>query len=826
LVLLFAVVAGLHRQAAADEPAIKLLALHAAEPAIDFDGDLRPLLAKHCLECHSGDKPKGELRLDELKPEFSERATRTKWMAVLKRLHAGEMPPEEKPRPPKEEIEKLTAWIRTHSDAAEAAERAAQGRVVLRRLNRAEYQNTIRDLLAVDVDLTGLLPEDASAGGFDNVGSALHTSSFLMERYLDAADRALAVAIASGPQPPLVKKRVSLKDERHVKHTTERVFRSLDDGLVMFSSSAWQGITLTQFYPPDRGRYRFRLASHAVQSGEKPVTYRVDAGPMLMATKNHLVSYFDAPPGESRVAEFIDHFEARDHIRLLPYGLASAQAVHKVGAETYDGPGLAVEWIEFEGPLHETWPPESHRRIFGDLPQKPAPAYNARNRVEVVSDDPPADAHRLLKSFCRRAYRRAITDEDLQPLIALFEAKLASGYTFEQAMRVAFKGALVSPDFLFLREQPGELDDFALASRLSYFLWSSLPDEELLQLAEVSSRHAPRAVDADGTRSVPTTLGDPAVLRAQVERMLADPKSRAFTENFVGQWLALRDIDFTEPSHILYPEFDDMLRESMVRETQIFFDEVLKHDLPLTNFLASDFAMLNGRLAKHYGIPGVDGWEFRRVTLPPESHRGGVLTMASVLKVTANGTSTSPVMRGAWVFDRILGTPPPKPPADVPALEPDIRGATTIRQQLARHRDIESCAACHAKIDPPGFALESFDVIGGWREYYRTTGNGETVIVDGRRMAYHRGKPVDPADKLADGREFKNIDELKQLLLEDKDQFARALTTKLLTYATGAAPTAADQAEIESIVARTKTKDYGLRSLVHEIVQSEAFRQK
>jgi hypothetical protein len=500
--------------------------------------------------------------------------------------------------------------------------------------------------------------------------------------------------------------------------------------------------------------------------------------------------------------------------------------VHKVGAETYDGPGLAVEWIEFEGPLHETWPPESHRRIFGDLPQKPAPAYNARNRVEVVSDDPPADAHRLLKSFCRRAYRRAITDEDLQPLIALFEAKLASGYTFEQAMRVAFKGALVSPDFLFLREQPGELDDFALASRLSYFLWSSLPDEELLQLAEVSSRHAPRAVDADGTRSVPTTLGDPAVLRAQVERMLADPKSRAFTENFVGQWLALRDIDFTEPSHILYPEFDDMLRESMVRETQIFFDEVLKHDLPLTNFLASDFAMLNGRLAKHYGIPGVDGWEFRRVTLPPESHRGGVLTMASVLKVTANGTSTSPVMRGAWVFDRILGTPPPKPPADVPALEPDIRGATTIRQQLARHRDIESCAACHAKIDPPGFALESFDVIGGWREYYRTTGNGETVIVDGRRMAYHRGKPVDPADKLADGREFKNIDELKQLLLEDKDQFARALTTKLLTYATGAAPTAADQAEIESIVARTKTKDYGLRSLVHEIVQSEAFRQK
>jgi hypothetical protein len=777
------------------------LPIHAAEPAADF-------LAKHCLECHSGDKPKGELRLDELKPEFVERTTRTKWRAVLKRLHTGEMPPEVKARPPKDEIEKLTAWIRTQSDAAEAAERAAQGRVVLRRLNRAEYQNTIRDLLAIEVDLTGLLPEDASAGGFDNVGSALHTSSFLMERYLDSADRALNVAIASGPQPPLVKKRVSLKDERHVKHTTERVFRPLDDGLVMFSSSAWQSITLTQFYPPDRGRYRFRISTHAVQSGEKPVVYRVDAGPMLMGTKSHLVSYFDAPPGEPHVAEFIDQFEARDHIRLLPYGLASAQAVDKIGAEIYEGPGLAVEWIEFEGPLHETWPPESHRRLFGDLPQQPALAYNARNRVEVVSDDPPTDARRILNSFCRRAYRRSVTDDDVQPLLTLFEAKLAGGYTFEQAMRVALKGVLVSPDFLFLRERPGELDDFALASRLSYFLWSSRPDGELLQLA------------AD------TKLHDAEVLRAQVERMLADPKARAFIENFVGQWLALRDIDFTQPSHILYPEFDDMLKESMVRETQLFFEEVLKNDLPLTNFVSSDFALLNGRLAKHYGVPGVDGWEFRKVTVPPESHRGGVLTMASVLKVTANGTSTSPVMRGAWVLDRILGTPPPKPPADVPAIEPDIRGATTIREQLAKHRDIESCAACHAKFDPPGFALENFDVIGGWREHYRTTGSGETVIVDGRRMAYHRGKPVDPVDKLADGREFKSIDELKQLLLEDKDQLARALAMKLLTYATGAPPTAADEVEVNAIVTRIKAKDYGLKSLIHEIVQSEAFRQK
>jgi hypothetical protein len=308
--------------------------------------------------------------------------------------------------------------------------------------------------------------------------------------------------------------------------------------------------------------------------------------------------------------------------------------------------------------------------------------------------------------------------------------------------------------------------------------------------------------------------------------MLADPKSRAFTENFVGQWLGLRDIDFTEPSHVLYPEFDDMLKESMVRETRLFFDELLRSDLSVANFVASDFSMLNGRLARHYGIPDIDGWQFRKVTLPPESHRGGVMTMASVLKVTANGTSTSPVLRGAWVLDRILGMPPSPPPAGVPALEPDIRGATTIREQLARHRQVESCAGCHVRIDPPGFALESFDVIGGWREHYRSTSHGEPIEIDGRSMPYYKGLPVDPADALADGRPFDGIDQLKQLLLEDQDQVARALTRRLVTYGTGSPPAAADQAAIEAIIAEARQQGYGLRTLVHRIVQSDLFRTK
>ena len=380
-----------------------------------------------------------------------------------------------------------------------------------------------------------------------------------------------------------------------------------------------------------------------------------------------------------------------------------------------------------------------------------------------------------------------------------------------------------------------------------------MPDDELLALA------AKGALTGDGEKgrggegekstadlsvspSPPRPLPPSSTLREQVERLLAHPKAVAFTENFVGQWLSLRDIDFTEPGHILYPEFDHLLKVSMIRETELFFEEVLKHDLSLTNFLASDFTMLNGRLAKHYGIPlnssplpsgergrGEGLWAFHKTPLPPESHRGGVLTMASVLKVTANGTTTSPVMRGAWVLDRILGTPPPPPPDNVSAIDPDIRGATTIREQLAKHRSVESCGVCHRAIDPPGFALESFDVIGGWREKYRIPGwrrDAEEVILDGRKMPYYNGPRVDPSDVMPDGQRFEYIDQFKELLLQDKPQLARALTTKLMTYATGRAPQASDREAVEVIVTKIGTKDYGLRSLIHEIVQSETFQKK
>lgn len=795
-----------------------------------FDEQVQPFLARYCLECHRGEKPKGELRLDRITADFSDESVRKVWRHVESRIKAGEMPPKAKSRPPEKDVQALGDWIEQEIRAADAARRSAQGRVVFRRLNRVEYERTVCDLLGVRAELKELLPLDSSADGFDNVGEALHVSSFLLERYLEAAETALNLAIANRPQPPAIKKRYSLQETHQVKSTQENVFRKSDDGrVVMFSSSPWQGVVLSPFYPPDRGKYRFRISAMGVQSSGKPVTYRLDAGTMSMTGKNHLVGYFDAPADAPGVVEFDDYLEARSTIRILPYGLPSAQVVHKVGADSYDGPGLAIEWVEVEGPINETWPPESHRRIFGDMAQGKAPTNNYPDRVEVVSASPREGAEHILRRFMRRAFRRAVIAQDVQPFLELVEGRLAQGHSFEQAIRVGLAAVMTSPEFLFLSEKPGRLDDFALASRLSYFLWSTMPDEELLALVERSAENTARQSGNDGTLSASGTLRDPQVLDAQVERMLNAPQAAAFTENFVGQWLGLRDIDFTMPGHILYPEYDEMLKASMVRETELFFDEVLANDLSLTNFVASDFSMLNGRLAKHYGIPGVDGWEFRRTPLPPGSHRGGVLTMASVLKVTANGTSTSPVTRGAWVLERILGTPPPKPPENVAALEPDIRGATTIREQLAKHRQIESCASCHSKIDPPGFALESFDVIGGWRDYYRISSwrrGAEEVVLEGKKMPYLRGLNVDPADVLPDGRAFRNIDEFKELLLADKDQLARALATRLVTYATGGPPEPADRSQIDAIVACVREKNYGFRSLIHAIVASDLFQMK
>ncbi len=779
-----------------------LLRAHAA------DANFHGFFERHCVKCHSGEKPKGDLVLDNLTADFAGKASRERWDRVLEQLTSGDMPPKDKPRPPAEEVKALADWIGGRVASAETARRSAEGRVVMRRLNRAEYANTVRDLLGVEVDLSDLLPPDTSTSGFDNSAELLHTSSYLMRSYLDAASRMLDEAIVNTQKPWLLKKRFDVREERSVK-AKGSVYRHVDDGVAIFAvwESANIRVTMWNFRSHVRGKYRFRISGYGFQSEGKPVNFHVNAGTFKEVTEERLIDYFAVPANTAKVIEFTEQLEPENRVRIIADGLpALPPTVEKIGADKYTGPGLVIQWMDVEGPLLESWPPPSHKAIFGDLKQERVPGTGDSARFEVVSPQPVADAERILRDFARRAFRRPVTDEDIRPFLARVKARLDQKYSFEQAVRVGLRAILVSPDFLFLREQANALDDFALASRLSYFLWSSMPDEPLLKLAAEKRLH------------------EPSVLHAQVERMLGDAKAKAFTANFTGQWLSLRAIDATLPDRTLYPEYDDMLKTAMLKETSLFFDEVLARDLPLTNFVSSDFTFLNARLAKHYGIPGIEGTEMRKVTLPPGTHRGGVLTMGSVLKVTANGTTTSPVIRGAWVLERILGTPPPKPPADVEAIEPDIRGATTIREQLAKHRKVASCAKCHTKIDPPGFALESFDVIGGWRENYRALSNNGEKDAKGRRV--RQGPAVDPGDALPDGRHFHDVDEYKKLILEDKDQLARCLAEKLLAYSTGASPTKSDKPHIETIVRNLHDKNYGFRSLIHEVVCSPVFQSK
>ncbi len=767
-----------------------------AAVAAAVDAPTAAFFKEHCLRCHGPEKAKGELRLDQLDTDFSQPSTFERWREIVARVQSGEMPPKKEPRPEAAPVQTFvrqwSAWL----DEAAAKHRGA-GRVVLRRLNRSEYENTVRELFAVDVRVKEMLPEDAVAQGFDNVGAALNLSPVLMERYLEAADAVISAALAPVHKLESKKERFDFY-ESLPKWFANGVYKQAD-GVVLFRGGATD---VRQFKAPAPGRYRFRIAVSAHNS-PTPLPLGLLLGNFVVSGNyaRHL-GYFDAPPGpQPTVLEFTERLGAKnDTVKLMPMALPFVYLKQETMAE-YPGPGLKVHWVETEGPFPESWPTESYRRVFGDVDPKQGTL---------------ADAEKLLRELLPRAFRRPVAAGEVKPFVAVVAKSLEMGQPFEAALRTGYKAVLAAPKFLYFREPAGPLDDHALASRLSYFLWSTLPDEPLLALA------------AQGE------LRKPDVLRAQVERMLEHPKASAFTENFTGQWLSLRDIEATTPDKLLYPEWEEHLQWSAVRETQLFFEELLRQNRGVKNFVDSDFALLNGRLAQHYGITNVHGVAFRKVALQPGQHRGGVLTHASVLKVTANGTTTSPVLRGVWVLDRILGRPAPPPPPNVPAIEPDIRGAQTIREQLAKHRATENCAGCHARIDPPGFALENYDVIGGWRERYRIVAERKDWVNNrtgplAKYLAawqYGLGLPVDAGDVLPDGRRFATVEEFKKLLLENPEQIARCLTGKLVTYATGQPVGPGDHAAVNQILAEAKAKDYGLRTLVHAVVASELFRSK
>jgi mono/diheme cytochrome c family protein len=753
-------------------------------------------LKAHCFECHDADSQKGGLNLAALKPDFAAKAAADTWEKVLDRVESGEMPPKKKARPPEKDRDAFLAAVGAQLTAADTQRHQREGRVAMRRLNRFEYQNTIRDLLGIEVNVMELLPEDGQAHGFDKLDAALTLSPVQVEKYLEAADLALDTALGIGPQPKFVQERFAATNLIAGWETKSQ--RVLDAGAMVIFNSGYSPTELRRFRAPAPGFYRIRISAAGYQTAGQPQVFRVYAGNFGVGGKTKVVGYFEVPADKPKVVEVTTHLDARgDTLKVIPYGTIPWQNT----AATYTGPGVNVEWIEVEGPLDaKEWPPANRAKLLGTVSLERGTA---------------GDAEEVVRGFAQRCFRRPVSHADVAPYVKLAADRLATGMKFEDALRVGLKAVLVSPRFLLLDEKPGRLDDFALASRLSYFLWSSMPDAVLLDAA------------AKGD------LGKPAVLRAQVERMLNDARARRFTEDFTGQWLGLRNIEFTTPDARLYPEFDELLQVSMVRETHAFFDELLRRDLSLLNFVESDFAMLNARLAKHYGIPGVAGLDVRRVALRPEWHRGGVLTHASVMKVTANGTTTSPVLRGVWMLDRVLGRPAPPPPKNVAAIEPDIRGAKSFREQLAKHRDVESCAVCHVRIDPVGFALENYDVIGGWRERYRISPERNqrgveytSLRVNERDMRIAIGPRVDASDALPDGRRFRNLAELKSLLLEDKDAIARGLAEKLLIYATGHELEFADRRAAKDLVAKVKSKNYGLRSLVNEVVQSEVFRSK
>ncbi len=699
-----------------------LLFLSASSQAAELPKPARAFMESRCIGCHDSQSKKGGLDLNAPSRPNPRRfpPTEAKWTLVFDRVRRGEMPPKRTSQPPANEVDGFIASLGGFLSEHDAARRAKTGRVPWRRLNRVEYENTLHDLLAIDAPLAGSLPEDGSAYGFDNVSEALRLSSTQIEAYLTAADAALDTAINFGPAPKLNQvRRLSYLDVPQIKQSLAKptgslnkdgsrynqMFRALPDALVIFYNGLWETI-LRESRADVTGLYRVRVSAYAYQStGRPPVVAKVMMTDFL---HNRFGAAFDLLPDKPRVLECTLRIPEGQMIWMSSSGCDVAPDgahVQDVGGEKFKGTGMAIQWVEIEGPLLETWPPPSMKRVFGDLPIKPVDKPKRRElSYEVVSTKPAEEADGLVIAFASRAFRRPVNETEAARYIQLAHDALSQRGSLESALRRAYKAILVSPEFLFLQESPGKLDDYALASRLSYFLWSTMPDDELLHLAAEGKLH------------------EPATLRAQTERLLVSPKAQAFTQNFCGQWLNLRAISATTPDRQLYPEFDELLQDAMVKETEAFFDEMLQSDLGVATLIDSDFAMLNRRLAEHYGIPGVIGEEFRKVPLPAGSHRGGLLTQASILKVTANGTLSSPVVRGAWVMRRLLGRQLPPPPADAGSIEPDTRGATTIREQLAKHRRSASCAACHKYMDPPGFALESYDVIGGWRDWYRSRG--------------------------------------------------------------------------------------------------------
>ena len=753
-----------------------------------FGGEVTAFLKNYCYDCHDSEVQKGGIRLDNLSKDLSDPYSLKKWVQVHDMVKKGEMPPKKKKKQPDPKLRR--SFLQRVAPVLNKADLKIK-EVVLRRLNREELQNTVNDLFHIELDLKHLLPEDSYTGGFDNIGEGLSISTELMQSYLEFADRVVEQAIVSDRKPKMIDRTFNFKDIERVKKNTRRI-RTVKDGIVLYHENDLSSSTLYEFRASFRGKYRIKIQYGAWQNKEdKNLKLRVYAGNLSVRGQMKNYGFFDVKNERSEII-IEPYLRSGETLRVVAYNTGIG---HLKDASTEKRAGVWVGDIHAKGPLLESWPVKSKASILGGINLKTAGL---------------AEAETVITKFLPRAFRRKVEAHEVENYLELFKTVFAKSKSFEEAVKVVLKAVICSADFLFMIEEgKGSLSDFELASRLSYFIWSSCPDDILYDLAQKGQ------------------LKNPAVLKSQTERMLGSPKSERLIKNFTGQWLKLRQIDDTVPDKKLYPEYDEYLRYSLLKETELFFKEILNKNLSITNFINSDFIIINDRMARHYGINGVKGSHFRKVKVPQDSPRGGLLTQASIMKVTANGTDTSPILRGVWILENIMGVHVPPPPPAVPAVEPDIRGTVTIREQLDAHKKNKSCFGCHSKIDPVGFAFENLDPVGTWRNYYRTLGGkGKHVKTDseGRKVYYRVGPDVDAKGKLVTGSQFNGIKEFKNILMQNPSGVISCLSDKMMTYALGRELGFSDRPETDQIKEKLKKENFGLRGLVHQIVQSHLFK--
>ncbi len=783
-----------------------------AQPTADFEKVVAPFFEEHCNRCHGAKKQKGELRLDTLSRDFAGGGAAMHWGDVMDRLSAAEMPPEDEPQPKREEAAKVVEWLAAKLREGEAARLAKRERVTFHKLTREEYAHTIYDLLGVHFDAndpTGLL-EDPDWQGFERIGSVLSLAPSHVEKYFAAAESVLAEALPAKP-PAKFFLHWDAIDLRGLPNRAELKERGLADKVRV---DVWPGSTFrgqpTETRPlviPASGEYIGRVKL----SGMKPPRGRAPHVAINALLLGRMLFEQDvvAPEDQPVTLEFRAHLNAGTHMIQLTNEAPGPSNLPRAGRadparpffSIKDGrapwqtkltdeagvpllPFLIVDWVEWEGPLAATAPTLAQQEYAppekGDLSQ----------------------AREILARFAGRAFRRPARAEELDRLVKLIEREMGSGEKFAAALKTAMLAVLCSKDFFYLVEGSEEenarrINDWELASRLSYFLWSTMPDAALFDAARSGTLHRPE------------------VLRAQVVRMLRDPRIAHFATAFPRQWLQLRRVGMFVPDKKLYPAYDDYLQKSMIGEATAFFGEVLEKNLTLREFLDSDWTMLNARLAEHYQIPGVAEDRFQRIALRPEDHRGGLLTQAAVLGLTSDGTRHRPVHRGKWVLESIIGKPPPPPPANVKPIEPTPANEpkATLRMKLAAHESDAHCAACHRKIDPLGLAFDNYDAIGRWRTEEIVGGTGQNPAVNA-------------SGQLSDGRKFSDAAGLKKLLLADLDKFNAAFVEKLATFALRRTTTIDDRAALASLAQQGKAADYRLAAIIEALVLSDLFQQR